>query len=57
MFVQAQVGDSIIVLEVSRLARSTQQLCEIIETVRESICVWSLWAPSHWTAGTDRPTL
>ena len=35
MFAQAQVGDSIIVLEVSRLARSTQQLCEIIDTVRE----------------------
>ena len=28
-------GDTIIVLEVSRLARSTQQLCEIIERVRE----------------------
>jgi DNA invertase Pin-like site-specific DNA recombinase len=35
MFTQAQAGDSIIVLEVSRLARSTQQLCEIIELVRE----------------------
>ena len=35
MFTQVQAGDSIIVLEVSRLARSTQQLCEIIETVRE----------------------
>lgn len=35
MFAQAQAGDSIIVLEVSRLARSTQQLCEIIDTVRE----------------------
>lgn len=35
MFAQAQVGDTIIVLEVSRLARSTQQLCEIIERVRE----------------------
>ena len=34
MFTQAQAGDSIIVLEVSRLARSTQQLCEIIELVR-----------------------
>lgn len=27
MFAQAQAGDTIIVLEVSRLARSTQQLC------------------------------
>ena len=35
MFDQAQPGDTIIVLEVSRLARSTQQLCEIIERVRE----------------------
>ena len=34
MFAQAQEGDSIIVLEVSRLARSTQQLCEIIEIIR-----------------------
>ena len=35
MFAAAQAGDSIIVLEVSRLARSTQQLCEIIDLVRE----------------------
>ena len=35
MFGQAVAGDTIIVLEVSRLARSTQQLCEIIERVRE----------------------
>lgn len=44
----AQAGDTILTLEVSRLARSTKQLCEIIETVREkclrlsivgSICV------------------
>ena len=34
MFAEAEAGDSIIVLEVSRLARSTQQLCEIIETIR-----------------------
>ena len=32
---QAEEGDTIITLEVSRLARSTQQLCEIIERVRE----------------------
>ena len=31
----AEPGDTIITLEVSRLSRSTQQLCEIIETVRE----------------------
>lgn len=35
MFAQAQPGDTVTVLEVSRLARSTQQLCEIIDTVRE----------------------
>ena len=35
MFAEAKEGDTIIVLEVSRLARSTQQLCEIIERVRE----------------------
>ena len=35
MFAQAQPGDTIIVLEVSRLARSTQQLCEIIKIVRQ----------------------
>lgn len=32
---QAREGDTIYTLEVSRLARSTKQLCEIIETVRE----------------------
>ena len=31
----ANEGDTIFTLEVSRLARSTKQLCEIIETVRE----------------------
>ena len=35
MFADAEPGDTIIVLEVSRLARSTQQLCEIIEHIRE----------------------
>ena len=32
---QAKEGDTIITLEVSRLARSTKQLCEIIDAVRE----------------------
>ena len=32
---QAEEGDTIITLEVSRLARSTKQLCEIIDVVRE----------------------
>lgn len=35
MFALASAGDSVIVLEVSRLARSTQQLCEIINIIRE----------------------
>ena len=35
MFAESEPGDTIIVLEVSRLARSTQQLCEIIEIIRE----------------------
>ena len=35
MFAAAAAGDSVITLEVPRLARSTQQLCEIIDLVRE----------------------
>ena len=35
MLEQAVAGDTIITLEVPRLARSTQQLCEIIDLVRE----------------------
>jgi len=35
MLEQATAGDTIITLEVPRLARSTQQLCEIINLVRE----------------------
>ena len=35
MFAESEAGDTIIVLEVARLARSTQQLCEIIDLVRE----------------------
>ena len=31
----ARAGDTIITLEVSRLSRSTQQLCEIIDIIRE----------------------
>ena len=31
---QAQAGDTILTLEVPRLARSTKQLCEIIETIK-----------------------
>ena len=34
MFERAEEGDSIITLEVPRLARSTKQLCEIIDVVR-----------------------
>ena len=37
---QAQAGDTIITLEVSRLARSTKQLCEIIEAIsRKQLCL------------------
>ena len=35
MFAAAAPGDTVIVLEVPRLARSTQQLCQIIDTIRE----------------------
>ena len=35
MFAQAAAGDTVITLEVPRLARSTQQLCEIINLVRD----------------------
>lgn len=35
MFAAARSGDTIITLEVPRLARSTQQLCEIIDLIRE----------------------
>ena len=31
----AQEGDSIITLEVSRLSRSTQQLCEIVDIIKQ----------------------
>lgn len=40
MFALAQDGDTIITLEVSRLARSTKQLCEIIDVVKKkSLCL------------------
>lgn len=35
MLQTAQPGDTIVVLEVSRLARSTRQLCEIMEAIRD----------------------
>ena len=35
LFAEAKAGDTIITLEVPRLARSTQQLCEIIDRVRD----------------------
>ena len=35
MLLEAKAGDTIITLEVPRLARSTQQLCEIIDIIRE----------------------
>lgn len=35
MFEKAESGDTVITLEVPRLARSTKQLCEIIDLIRE----------------------
>lgn len=35
LLLNAEAGDEILTLEVSRLARSTKQLCEIIEIVKE----------------------
>lgn len=35
LFSEAQPGDTIVTTEVSRLSRSTKQLCEIIDTVKE----------------------
>lgn len=41
LLANAEPGDTILTLEVSRLARSTKQLCEIIEKVRERrLCLW-----------------
>lgn len=34
MLAAAQAGDTVITLEVSRLSRSTKQLCELIETIK-----------------------
>ncbi|MBM6926884.1 recombinase family protein [Pseudoflavonifractor phocaeensis] len=40
MFALAQEGDTIITLEVSRLARSTKQLCEVIDLIKsKSLCL------------------
>ena len=37
---QAQAGDTIITLEVSRLARSTKQLCDIVDIVKQkNLCL------------------
>lgn len=35
LFAVAKVGDTIVTTEVSRLSRSTQQLCQIIDAIRE----------------------
>lgn len=35
MFDAAQPGDTVITLEVSRLARSTKQLCDIVDIIQE----------------------
>ena len=40
LFDLVQPGDTILTVEVSRLSRSTQQLCQIIDTVKEKqICL------------------
>lgn len=40
MFKNANYGDTIITLEVSRLARSTKQLCEIVEIIKQkNLCL------------------
>ena len=54
---QAQEGDAIITLEVSRLARSTKQLCEIIEVIRSKHLRLGLWGASPWIAPTAKLTL
>ena len=54
MLDQAEAGDTIIAMEVSRLARSTQQLCEIIDRVREKHLRLIMVAASRWTAATVR---
>ena len=49
---QAQPGDTIITLEVSRLARSTKQLCEIIDTISQKrlclVIVGSITMDLQW---------
>lgn len=42
---QAQAGDTIITLEVSRLARSTKQLCEIITGSVTTLSMWFMFSP------------
>ena len=39
----AQAGDTIITLEVSRLSRSTKQLCEIVETIKAKHLRLMIW--------------
>jgi len=51
----ANVGDTIITLEVSRLTRSTKQLCEIVDIIK-SDCGWSLSVRLLLIAATGKST-
>ena len=51
----AASGDTIITLEVSRLSRSTQQLCEIIDVIREKYLRLQIVGSITIDCGTVRP--
>ncbi len=50
MLETAKPGDTIITLEVPRLARSVKQLCDIIDIVRDKHLRLIIQAVSRWTA-------
>ena len=50
LFDAVSEGDTIITLEVPRLARSTKQLCEIIEIVKEKKLKLIIKGVSQWIA-------
>ena len=54
---QAEEGDTIITLEVSRLARSTKQLCEIIEIIKAKHLRLVIVGALPWIAPTEKLTL
>ena len=53
----AQARDTIITLEVSRLSRSTQQLCELIDIIREKRLCLVIMGSSRLIAVRARQTL